>query len=140
MDSARRREPETPGVRGRSEGRSPPGRIRPSGAPAAPQVGQQRGPKPGFGRGPPSTRASPSRRVSRSVVERDPLLRENFFQSFSRGKTVFAGVAFVSCEETFLLTVLFGPLNVVSSDYKVFRNFIKYFTVLTNDDKCTSGC
>lgn len=72
VDSTRRREPETPGVRRRSEGRSPPGRTRPSGARCAP--GQQQGPKPGFGRGPPSARASLSRRVSRSAVELFPVL------------------------------------------------------------------
>lgn len=110
MDSARRRKPGASGVRGRSGGRSPRRRrAAPKPALRRPPRGQQgAGPHPGGGRGSRDAGARPrggspegaGARVGAAFCVRGCL------QSSSRGKEASAGVAFASCREASLPTLL----------------------------------
>ena len=101
-DSGRRREP--PGLRGRSEGRSPlrrraASRTRPGGARRAggwPGAGPQAELRERFSERPRATLEARFREQWR--VDMD--------SAFSQGKQAFAGVAFAKYEEAFLLTLL----------------------------------
>lgn len=103
MDSARGREPGTPGLReGRKVG------ARGAGAPLpGPALATPAGPQPRI-RARFSRRPRPTLEVGfqNSRGEVIGFYVEDYLQSSSPGKKVFAGVAFAKCEEAFLLILL----------------------------------